>query len=277
MIRIDEIRALHHDLHLRPIQGRPARVPHPRRRPDERRGGHSPPQGSREAPRLRDDRTGRERGGRLPRRSAPAQLVPFRRLSRLRSRNGSPPGPPSPTAAEVAVVARLAGRTARPRAPQLDDEAHAAATRARCGAERLRGRGLRSGGGRRRDPRRRSRSARRPDAASRSSSTGWSCRAGSGAGGQACEFGAEKSEVLAALDDLGGDGTSTSSWRRTARKKPSPMWTAVRATRRRSRARDGGRGGRPRHPAGVARDQELNLNLPLFLKALFVRLRRAFS
>jgi hypothetical protein len=92
------------------------------------------------------------------------------------------------------------------------------------------------------------------------------------------EFGAERAEVLAALDDLG-------AWYRdlvvVANGAEGAVVHADRlAVLREDAAGPAGRGAE--EAAAVVRQawrevEELNLNLPLFLEALFVRLRRALS
>ena len=61
MIRIDDVRALRRDLHMRPVRGGPPRVPDPRRGSHERGRRRRAAQGPRGAAAVRDDRAGRER------------------------------------------------------------------------------------------------------------------------------------------------------------------------------------------------------------------------
>jgi len=92
------------------------------------------------------------------------------------------------------------------------------------------------------------------------------------------EFGAEKAEVLAALDDL-------AAWYRDLVVAANGAEQTVVHADRLAQLRDdaaGPAGQGAEEAAAVVRQawreiEELNLNLPLFLEALFVRLRLVFS
>ncbi len=92
------------------------------------------------------------------------------------------------------------------------------------------------------------------------------------------EFGAEKSEVVASLDDLG-------AWYRDLVVVANGAEDAVVHADRLAELRDDAAGAAAagaEDAAAIVRQawreiEEFNLNLPLFLEALFVRLRRAFS
>ena len=208
------------------------------------------------------------------------QLVPFRRLSRPAVEEWVAARAPGLEASEVAVVARLAGGRLDRAARQLDDEARARRDALLDAARSVYADegfdptasaavildGARSLGveARRREqelvdgldlPER--------DAEQRV---------------RRAEFGAERGEVLAALDDL-------AAWYRDLVVAANGAEETVVHADRLSELRDDAAGPAERgaeEAAAVVRQawreiEELNLNLPLFLEALFVRLRRAFS
>ena len=124
MIRIDEIRRLHHDLHMRPFEA-DRRVPPLRRRPDERRGVGRAPQGPRGAPAYATLVLVADELGSLPETiRSRCQLVPFRLLSRAAVEQWIANQAPALDAAEVAVLARIAGGRLD-RAASLDEQARA--------------------------------------------------------------------------------------------------------------------------------------------------------
>ncbi len=281
MIRIDEIRALHHDLHLRPFEAdrRVYLILDADRMNDEAAAAllkdlEEPP-GYATIVLVADEL------GKLPETvRSRCQLVPFRRLSRSAVETWIAARAPGLAASDVAVVGRLAGGRLDRAARQLDDEARArrdalldAARGAYADAEFdpaaaagiiLDGARALGGGARRREqdlvdaldlPAR--------DAEQRV---------------RRAEFGAERAEVLAALDDLG-------AWYRDLVVVANGAEGAVVHADRLAALHEDATGPAARgaeEAAAVVRQawrevEELNLNLPLFLEALFVRLRRAFS
>ncbi len=281
MIRIDEIRALHHDLHLRPFEAdrRVYLILDADRMNDEAAAALL--KDLEEPPAYATIALVADELGKLPETiRSRCQLVPFRRLSRaaveawLASR-GSGLGPE-----DAAVVARLAGGRLDRAARQLDDDARA---RREALLDAARGTyadegfdpaaaaavildGARSLGT---EARRREQElvdglelpAR--DAEQRV---------------RRAEFGAERGEVLAALDDL-------AAWYRdlvvAANGAEETVVNADRLEQLREDAAGTG-GQRAEEAAAVVRQawrevEELNLNLPLFLEALFIRLRHVFS
>ena len=124
MIRIDEIRALHHDLHLRPFEAdrRVYLILDADRMNDDAAAAllkdlEEPP-GYATIVLVADEL------GKLPETiRSRCQLVPFRRLSRPAVEEWVAARAPDLEAADVAVVARLAGGRLDRAARQLDDEA----------------------------------------------------------------------------------------------------------------------------------------------------------
>jgi len=281
MIRIDEIRALHHDLHMRPFEGarRVYLILDAHRMNEDAAAAllkdlEEPPQYATIV--LVADELGK-----LPETiRSRCQLVPFRRLSRSAVASWISGQAPELGADEVAVLGRLSGGRLDRAARQLDSEA-----RVRRSALLDAARAVYTGGDF--DPavgaatvldgaRSLAAEARRReqelvdtlelparDAEQRV---------------RRAEFGAEKAEVLAVLDDLG-------AWYRDLVVVANGAETAVvHADRLAELSEDaaGPAAGGAEAAAEVVRQawrevEELNLNLPLFLEALFVRLRRAFA
>jgi DNA polymerase-3 subunit delta' len=281
MIRIDEIRALHHDLHLRPFEAdrRVYLILDADRMNDDAAAALL--KDLEEPPAYATIVLVADELGKLPETiRSRCQLVPFRRLSRAAvetwlAGRGSGLGPE-----DVAVVARLAGGRLDRAARQLDDEARArrdalldaargtyadegfdAAAAAAAILDGARSLGTEA---RRREqdlvdglelpPREAEQRVRR------------------------AEFGAERAEVLAALDDL-------AAWYRDLVVAANGAEETVVNVDRLGQLRDdaaGAAGQGAEDAAAVVRQawreiEELNLNLPLFLEALFIRLRRVFS
>ena len=136
MIRIDDIRALHHDLHMRPFEGDTAGLRRARRAPAQRGCGGRAAEGPRGAARLRDDgaRRGRARAAAgddplaLSARAVPAALRP--RGAKRGSRAGA-----RASTDEAALLARVAGgrldRAARLLDPAARERGSALARRPR--------------------------------------------------------------------------------------------------------------------------------------------------
>jgi DNA polymerase-3 subunit delta' len=281
MIRIDEIRALHHDLHLRPFEAdrRVYLILDADRMNDEAAAALL--KDLEEPPAYATIVLVADELGKLPETiRSRCQLVPFRRLSRPAVEEWVAAQAPGLEASEVAVVARLAGGRLDRAARQLDDEARARRDALLDAARSVYADegfdptasaavildGARSLGV---EARRREQDlvdgldlpAR--DAEQRV---------------RRAEFGAERSEVLAALDDL-------AAWYRDLVVAANGAEETVVHADRLSELRDDAAGPAERgaeEAAAVVRQawreiEELNLNLPLFLEALFVRLRRAFS
>lgn len=281
MIRIDEIRSLHHDLHLRPFEGdrRVYLILDAHRMNAEAASAllkdlEEPP-GYATVVLVADEL------GKLPETiRSRCQLVPFRRLSRSAVEAwiaGRAPGLP---AGDVAVLARLAGGRLDRAARQLDDAAR----------------------GRRAALLDATRGVYRDESFDPATAAGVVLDGARALGAEArryeqelvdglelpardaeqrvrrAEFGAEKAEIVAALDDLG-------AWFRDLVVVASGAEQAVVHADRLAELREDAAGAAARgadDAAAAVRQawreiEELNLNLPLFLEALFVRLRRAFS
>jgi len=281
MIRIDEIRALHHDLHLRPFEAdrRVYLILDADRMNDEAAAALL--KDLEEPPPYATIVLVADELGKLPETiRSRCQLVRFRRLSRRAVEQWIATRAPELGPEQVAVVGRLAGGRLDRAARQLDD---AVRTRRDALLDAARGAyndesfdpaaaasvvldGARALGA---EARRREQElveglelpAR--DAEQRV---------------RRAEFGAERTEILAALDDLG-------AWYRDLVVVASGAeGTVVHADRLAQLREDAG--GVPADAAVAAAEvvrqawreiEELNLGLPLFLEALFVRLRRASS
>jgi DNA polymerase-3 subunit delta' len=281
MIRIDEIRALHHDLHLRPFEAdrRVYLILDADRMNDEAAAALL--KDLEEPPAYATIVLVADELGKLPETiRSRCQLVPFRRLSRGAVEEWVGARATGIEPEEVAVVARLAGGRLDRAARQLDDSARA---RRDALLDAARGAyadesfdpaaaaavildGARSLGtdARRREqelvdgldlpPREAEQRVRR------------------------AEFGAEKAEVLAALDDL-------AAWYRDLVVTENGAEETIVHADRIAELRDdaaGPAGHGAEDAAAVVRQawreiEALNLNLPLFLEALFVRLRLAFT
>jgi DNA polymerase-3 subunit delta' len=280
MIRIDEIRALHHDLHLRPFEAdrRVYLILDADRMNDDAAAALL--KDLEEPPAYATIVLVADELGKLPETiRSRCQLVPFRRLSRTAVEQWAAAKSPDLEASEVAVVARLAGGRLDRAARQLDDDARirrdALLDAARgayadkafdpAAASAVILDGARSLGT---DARRREQElVDRLELPAREAEQRV----------RRAEFGAEKAEVLAALDDL-------AAWYRdlvvTANGAEDTVVHADRLAVLRDDA--AGAAGQAEEAAAVVRQawreiEELNLNLPLFLEALFVRLRLVFS
>ncbi len=281
MIRIDEIRALHHDLHMRPFEAdrRVYLIFDAHRMNDEAAAAllkdlEEPP-GYATIVLVADEL------GPLPETiRSRCQLVPFRRLSRAAVESWIAERSPGLGLDDLAVLGRLAGGRLDRAARQLDDEA-----RARRDALLDAARG-----------------AYRDDAFDPSAAAAVILDGARAFGTEArrreqelvdgldlpareaeqrvrrAEFGAEKSEVVASLDDLG-------AWYRDLVVVTNDAEGAVVHADRLAELRDDAAGlaaAGAEDAAAIVRQawreiEEFNLNLPLFLEALFVRLHRAFS
>jgi DNA polymerase-3 subunit delta' len=281
MIRIDEIRTLHHDLHLRPFEA-DRRVylilDADRMNPD---AAAALLKDLEEPPAYATIVLVADELGKLPDTiRSRCQLVPFRRLSRSAVERWVAAQAPDLEASDVTVVARLAGGRLDRATRQLDDDA-----RVRRDALLDAARGVYADG------------AFDPAAASavildgaRSLGREARLREQELVDGlelpareaeqrvRRAEFGAEKAEVLAALDDL-------AAWYRDLVVAGNGAEETVVHADRLAQLRDDAAGPaeqRAEEAAAVVRQawreiEELNLNQPLFLEALFVRLRLAFS
>ena len=281
MIRIDDIRAVHHDLHMRPFEA-DRRVylildAH-RMNPD---AASALLKDLEEPPDYATIVLVADELGKLPETiRSRCQLVPFRRLSRGAVESWIAERAPELPSADVAVLGRVAGGRLDRAARQLDADARvrrAALLDAARAVYRDEGfdpaaaatvilEGARSLGA---EARRREQElvdgldlpAREAEVRVRRA-----------------EFGAEKAEVLACLDDLG-------TWYRDLVVVGNGAEEAVVHADRLDQLRDDAAGGGAEgaeDAAAIVRQgwrelEELNLNVPLFLEALFVRLRRAFS
>ncbi len=280
MIRIDEIRALHHDLHMRPFEAdrRVYLILDADRMNDEAAAALL--KDLEEPPAYATIVLVADELGQLPETiRSRCQLVPFRRLSRSAVEGWIAGHAPELGEGDVAVLGRLAGGRLDRAARQLDPEARARraalldAARgayadedfdpAAAAAVILDGaRGLGAGARRREQelvdtldlpPREAEQRVRR------------------------AEFGAERAEVLASLDDL-------AAWYRDLVVVAAGAESAVVHADRIAVLREDAAGPATRadEAAEVVRQawrelEELNLNLPLFLEALFVRLRTTFA
>ncbi len=281
MIRIDEIRSLHHDLHMRPFEAdrRVYLILDAHRLNDEAAAALL--KDLEEPPAYATIVLVADELGKLPETiRSRCQLIPFRRLSRSAVEEWIAARAPELAPDDVAVVGRLAGGRLDRAARQLDEAARARrdalldaarAAYADDGFEPAAAAAVILDGARAlgTDARRREQElvdglelpAR--DAEQRV---------------RRAEFGAERAEVLAALDDLG-------AWYRDLVVVANGAdQTVVHADRLADLREDaaGPAATGAADAAGIVRQawreiEELNLNLPLFLEALFVRLQRAFS
>jgi DNA polymerase III subunit delta' len=280
-IRIDEIRALHHDLHMRPFEGdrRVYLILDAHRLNDVAVAAllkdlEEPP-GYATIVLVADEL------GQLPETiRSRCQLVPFRRLSRPAVETWIAAQAPGLAAEDVAVLGRLAGGRLDRAARQLDDEARArrdALLDAARGAyadqefDPAAAAGVILEGARSRGAEARGREQELVDGLDLPARDAEQRV-------RRAEFGAERAEVLAVLDDLG-------AWYRDLVVAANGADGAVVHADRLAELRDDATGAAARgaeEAAAVVRQawretEELNLNLPLFLEALFVRLRRAFA
>jgi DNA polymerase-3 subunit delta' len=281
MIRIDEIRALHHDLHMRPFEGdrRVYLLFHAHRMNDEAAAALL--KDLEEPPSYATLVLVADELGQLPETiRSRCQLVAFHRLSRSAVEEWIRGQAPELAAQEVGVLGRVAGGRLDRAARLLDERARVRRTAlldAARGAYRDEGFD--------------------PSAAAAVILDGAS-RLGADAREQEqalvddldlppreaeqrvrrAEFGAERAELLASLDDLG-------AWYRdlvvVAEGAERAAVHADRLEELRDDAAAGAAAG-AEEAAEVVRQawreaEEFNLNPSLFLEALFVRLRRAFS
>jgi DNA polymerase-3 subunit delta' len=281
MIRIDEIRALHHDLHMRPFEGdrRVYLLFHAHRMNDEAAAAllkdlEEPPSYA-TLVRVADEleqlpETIRSR----------CQLVPFRRLSRPAVESWIHGRAPELDAREVGVLGRVAGGRLDRAARLLDEKARArraALLDAARSAYRdesfdpsaaahviLDGAALLGAAAREREQ------ALVDDLDLPAREAEQRVRR--------AEFGAERAELLASLDDLG-------AWYRDLLVVAEGAEGAVVHADRLAELREdaaAGAGEGAEEAAEVVRQawreaEELNLNPSLFLEALFVQVRRAFA
>ncbi|HEX3290360.1 MAG TPA: ATP-binding protein [Gaiella sp.] len=281
MIRIDEIRALHHDLHMRPFEAdrRVYLILDAHRMNDEASAALL--KDLEEPPAYATLVLVADELGPLPETiRSRCQLVPFRRLSRDAVQSWIAARAPDLEPEEAAVLGRVAGGRLDRAARLLDDAARdrrAALLAAARGAYRddsfdpaaaagviLEGAGAHGAVARQREqeqvdgldlpPREAEQRVRR------------------------AEFGAERTEVLAALDDLG-------SWYRDLVVVASGAERAAVNADLLAELREDAEGpaaARAEDAVSVVRQawretEEFNLNASLFLEALFIRLRRTFS
>ncbi len=281
MIRIDEIRALHHDLHLRPFEAdrRVYLILDADRMNDDAAAALL--KDLEEPPAYATIVLVADELGKLPDTiRSRCQLVPFRRLSRSAVEEWVATRASDLDASEVTVVARLAGGRLDRAARQLDDDA-----RARRDALLDAARGAYAeepfdpaaasvvilDGARSLGKEARLREQELVDGLELPARDGEQRV-------RRAEFGAEKAEVLAALDDL-------AAWYRDLVVGANGAEQTVVHSDRLAQLRDdaaGPAGQGAEEAAAVVRQawreiEELNLNLPLFLEALFVRLRLVFS
>jgi DNA polymerase III subunit delta' len=281
MIRIDEIRALHHDLHMRPFEGdrRVYLLLDAHRMNDESAAALL--KDLEEPPAYATLVLVADELGPLPETiRSRCQLVPFRRLSRGAVEEWLGARAPELTAMEVATLARVAGgrldraarlldadaRTQRAalldaaRGAYLDDGCHPSD----AAAVVLDSASRRAAAARDREQE----AVEGLDLAPREAEQRVR-RAG---------FGAEREELLASLDDLG-------AWYRdvvlVAAGAEGAVANADRLDELRADAAAGAASGAEEAAAAVRQvwreAEEFNLNPSLLLEALFVRLRRAFS
>jgi DNA polymerase-3 subunit delta' len=281
MIRIDEIRALHHDLHMRPFEAdrRVYLILDAHRLNDEASAALL--KDLEEPPAYATLVLVADELGPLPETiRSRCQLVPFRRLSRGAVQEWIAARAPELGPDEAAVLGRVAGGRLDRAARLLDDAARArraALLHAARGTYRdetfdpaaaadviLGGAGAHGAAARKREqelvdgldlpPREAEQRVRR------------------------AEFGAERAELLAALDDLG-------SWYRDLVVVANGAESAAVNADLIAELRDDAAppaSSRAEDAAAVVRQawreaEEFNLNASLFLEALFVRLRRAFA
>jgi len=281
MIRIDEIRALHHDLHMRPFEAdrRVYLILDAHRMNDEAAAAllkdlEEPP-GYATIVLVADEL------GQLPETiRSRCQLVPFRRLSRAAVESWIAGRAPELDAGDVAVLGRLAGGRLDRAGRQLDDDARARRTALLDAA-----RGAYAD------------EAFDPSAAAAVILVGARALAADARGREQevvdtldlpsreseqrvrrAEFGAERAEVLASLDDV-------ATWYRDLVVVAAGAESAVVHADRLAELREDARGPAATHAedaAEIVRQgwrelEEFNLNLPLFLEALFAQLHATFA
>lgn len=281
MIRIDEIRALHHDLHMRPFEGdrRVYLILDAHRMNEDAAAALL--KDLEEPPAYATIVLVADELGPLPETiRSRCQLVPFRRLSRGAVEAWIAQRSPELAAAEVAVAGRVAAGRLDRAARQLDEDARRRRISLLDAA----------------------RAVYRDEAFDPSAAAAVIAEGARGVGAVArrreqelvdgldlpgreadqrvrrAEFGAEKAEVLACLDDLG-------TWYRDLLVVASGAEAAVVHADRLDDLREDAAGPAARgaeDAAAIVRQawreiEELNLNVPLFLEALFVLLRRAFA
>ena len=280
MIRIDEIRALHHDLHMRPFEGdrRVYLVFDAHRMNDD--AAASLLKDLEEPPAYATLVLVADELGPLPETiRSRCQLVPFRRLSRGAVETWLAARVPELSAEELRLLARVAGGRLDRAARLLDDEARARRAALLDAA----------------------RATYRDEAFDPTAAAAIVVEAGQALGAAARDrerglveglelpareaeqrvrragFGAERAELLAALDDLGG-------WYRDLVVVAGGAATAVaNADRLDELTEDAPLAGDGAAEAAEATREtwriaeEFNVSAPLALEALFVRLRRAFS
>jgi DNA polymerase-3 subunit delta' len=281
MIRIDEIRALHHDLHMRPFEAdrRVYLILDAHRMNDEAAAAllkdlEEPP-GYATIVLVADEL------GQLPETiRSRCQLVPFRRLSRTAVESWIASRAPDLDAGDVAVLGRLSGGRLDRAGRQLDDDARARRTalldaaRAAYADEAfdpsaaaavilVGARALAA------DARSREQEVvDRLDLPSRESEQRV----------RRAEFGAERAEVLASLDDV-------ATWYRDLVVVAAGAESAVVHADRLAELREDAHGPAATYAedaAEIVRQgwrelEEFNLNLPLFLEALFAQLHATFA
>ena len=279
-IRIDDVRALRHDLHMRPFEARSPRLPRPRRRADERGRCRRAAQGPRGAAAVRGDRARRERA--RPAAADHPLALPARPLPEALGARGAGvdhgAGAGAERGRDPRALARVAGGTARSRAPP----ARLGRGRPARGAHRGRTRPPTStpSSSPARPPRRCSRSPTQhgQEAKEREQAALEGVDLPAREADQRvrrAQRGAERDELLAGLEAL-------EAWYRDLVVVAAGAESAaVNADRlddlREDAARDLGDG--PLHAAEAVREtwralEEFNLNAPLALEALFVRLQR---
>ena len=281
MIRIDEIRALHHDLHMRPFEGdrRVYLILDAHRMNDDAAAALL--KDLEEPPSYATLVLVADELGSLPETiRSRCQLVPFRRLSRSAVEKWLAGRAPELTAGDAAILARVAGGRLDRAARLLDPDARAQRAAllevardvylaeefhpADAAAVVLGAAGTRAAAAREREQHRVGGLDLPPREAEQRVK-----RAG---------FGAEQDEVLASLDDLG-------AWYRDLVLVGAGAEAAVaNADKLHELREDAALGAAPDAEAAAAlvrqawrEAEEFNLNATLLLEALFVRLRRAFS
>ena len=281
MIRIDEIRALHHDLHMRPFEGdrRVYLLLDAHRMNDEACAALL--KDLEEPPSYATLVLVADELGPLPETiRSRCQLVPFRRLSRVAVEEWITRQAPGLGADEVAVLARVAGgrldraarlldETARSRRNALLDTARAAYREesfdpGAAASVILDGASKQGAAAREREQA----LVDELDLPAREAEQRV----------RRAEHGAERGELLASLDDLG-------SWYRdlvvVGSRAEAAVLHADRLDELRADAAAGAAEGAEDAAAAVRQAwreaEEFNLNAPLLLEALFVRVRRAFA
>jgi DNA polymerase-3 subunit delta' len=281
MIRIDEIRALHHDLHMRPFEGdrRVYLIFDAHRLNDEAAAALL--KDLEEPPAYATIVLVADELGSLPETiRSRCQLVPFRRLSRRAVEQWLANRAPELTATEAATLARVAGGRLDRAARLLDDDA-----RAQRDALLAVARGVYLDDARQPSDAaavvQAAAAARAVEAREREQQAVDRLELPAREAEQRVKragFGAEQDEILASLDDL-------ATWYRDLVLVGADAEAAVvNADRLDDLRADVERGAAPdaEEAAAIVRQawreaDEFNLNATLLLEALFVRLRRAFS